>query len=43
VVDVLAAAAVLLAWFVFRYDRHGKQREALAGFFVPSTTEWCRA
>jgi hypothetical protein len=28
VIDVFTAAAVLLAWVVFRYDRHGKQADA---------------
>ena len=27
--EVLTAGAILLAWFVFRYDRHGRQRDAI--------------
>lgn len=28
-IEILTAAGFALAWFVFRYDRHGKQRDAI--------------
>lgn len=28
-IEIFTAAAVVLAWFVFRYDRHGRRRDAI--------------